>query len=121
MTQVTRFPLAALLLCACGTTRAVAPARSLNTDTPAVCASHCEAMGMRLSAVVIIAGSEGCVCEPRDTARSSSRDAAPTAITPILAAAAAATAQQRQEEERRRQQQHRQQPIPPSPTPNIGR
>jgi len=120
MTQVTRSPLAALLLCACGTTRAVAPARSLNTDTPAVCASHCEAMGMRLSAVVIIANSEGCVCEPRDAARASSREAVPAAITPILAAAAAAVERQRQEEDRLRQQHHRQPPTQPSPTPNIG-
>jgi hypothetical protein len=28
------------------------------------CVSHCEALGMKLSAVVIIRSSAGCVCEP---------------------------------------------------------
>jgi len=89
MTRVERFALAALLLCACSTSRPVGLTRSLNTDTPAVCAKLCESMGMGLGAVVIISSSEGCVCEPRDAPRSASARAATAAIMPILEAEAA--------------------------------
>jgi len=34
---------------------------------------------MRLAAVVIIADSEGCVCEPREASRAASREAAAAA------------------------------------------
>ncbi len=100
MTYLNGFVLAGLLLCACSTSRPVGFARSLNADTPAVCAKHCEAMGMRLGAVVIIESSEGCVCEPREPARAASREgAAAAAITPILAGAAAAAVQQQQQQQ----------------------
>lgn len=118
MTDLYVFMLAGLLLCAsCTTARAVSGARSLPKDTPAVCASHCDSIGMRLAAVVIIADSEGCVCEPREASGAQSREAAAAAaITPIVAAAAAAAAQ-RQQELQRQQQETSGSQLPP----HIGR
>ena len=85
----------------CTTARPVGTARSLPKDTPQVCAQHCDSIGMRLAAVVIIANSEGCVCEPKDATPAAPRaGAAAAGITPILAAAAAAAAQQQQQQQR---------------------
>ncbi len=118
MTDLHGFMLAGLLLCAsCTTARPVSATRSLPKDTPAVCASHCDSIEMRLAAVVIIADSEGCVCEPREAPRAASREAAAAAgITPIVAAAAAAAAQ-RQQESQRQQQETSGSQLPP----HIGR
>ena len=41
-------------------------------DAAATCAGHCEEIGMRLSAVAIMADNVGCVCEPRSGAVSPS-------------------------------------------------
>jgi len=38
---------------------------SLPADLPNQCEKHCDSMGMRLSAIVIIVSNSGCVCEPR--------------------------------------------------------
>ena len=45
----------------------------LDHDSGKVCAAHCDTIGMRLAAVVIMSDRTGCVCEPRDgtTARAS--------------------------------------------------
>ena len=95
----------ALLLCiSCTTTRPVT--YSLNKDAPKVCADHCQSMGMRLAAVVIIANREGCVCEP-ENARVASASATAASIAPILV----------DEEEAQRQQQQQQQHPPGTPPP----
>src|SRR5262245_533591 len=121
MTRQKSLFVAALLSCvSCTTTRPVGPATSVNKDAPKVCAEHCDSMGMRLSAVVIISNREGCVCEPQNARASVSATAA--LIAPILAD---------EEEAHRQHQQHRQQdpgrppppymppyvPPPPPPTP----
>jgi len=119
-----RLALALVLLSSagCTTARAVGPGYSLSKDTPEVCARHCDSMGMRLAAVVIIANSEGCVCEPREATPGAPRaGAAAAGITPILAAAAAAAAHQQQEEQRRHRDSTSPSPWrPPGPTPTGG-
>jgi hypothetical protein len=122
MTDLHGFMLAGLLLCAsCTTARPVSSTRSLPEDTPAVCARHCDSIGMRLAAVVIIADSEGCVCEPREASRATSREAAAAAgITPIVAAAAAA-AVQRQQAWQQQQQRSATSGSQLPPQPHIGR
>lgn len=42
----------------------VARGATIPTDSAAVCTSHCAAMGLRMSAVVVILNSVGCVCQP---------------------------------------------------------
>lgn len=66
-------------------------------DTARQCANHCNGLGMRLGAVVIIMTSAGCVCEPRD--RSTVRAGGSAALAGGAAIHAA------QEKARRSQQQ----------------
>jgi hypothetical protein len=53
-------------LLACQTMPAVDPGLKVRSDTRPQCALHCEELGMRLGAIVLIRNSAGCVCEPRD-------------------------------------------------------
>jgi hypothetical protein len=121
MTNPHGFVLAGLLLCvSCTTTRPVSGVLSLPKDTPQVCAKHCDSIGMRLAAVVIISSSEGCVCEPNEGARATAREGAAAAgIAPILAAAAAAAAgaQQQQQQQRHGSTGSGWQPPPPVQPP----
>ena len=52
----------ALLTAACAV-RPVSGMMTVPNDTPASCTSICENMGLKLSAVVVIANEVGCVCQ----------------------------------------------------------
>jgi hypothetical protein len=62
------------------------------------CVAHCEALDMKLAAVVIIRSSAGCVCEPKDAPGRVSSGTAAAAGGAILADEEAQT--QHQEEQR---------------------
>jgi len=47
-----------------------APLRGLTPETAQQCVDACNAMGLRMQAVVLVAGRSGCVCEPGDAPRS---------------------------------------------------
>ena len=51
------------------------------------CVRNCEDLGMKLTAMVVIRNSAGCVCEPKDAPPQTSqrRDAAATAVGAVLA------------------------------------
>ena len=99
--------LAMLPLSACMATVGV-DARSIPPDAAQTCARHCQTIGMRLSAVAIMAENVGCVCQPAGapTASGAGEFGTPaggmTTIAAQQAAAAVALHQQQQ-----RQQQHR--------------
>jgi len=57
-----RLVLLPLLLSACATTQAVSSGVKLDPDTRPACAANCEKMGLRLTAVVLVRNSAGCVC-----------------------------------------------------------
>jgi hypothetical protein len=52
-----------LLLTACATRPPVGSFHRLPSDTAQECANVCDSIGLRLSAVVVVASSTGCVCE----------------------------------------------------------
>jgi hypothetical protein len=64
-------------------------------DTPAQCSQVCTAMGLKMSAVVIIMNASGCVCEPAGEGMSPSVRRGAAAVAGG-AAVAAATAYQSQ-------------------------
>ncbi len=84
------------LLCA-GCTTARATWGSVSKERATECVSHCEALGMKLTAMVIISSSAGCVCEPKDAQTRAS-----------LAGAAAAVGGEMIEEEKAQSNQSRQ-------------
>jgi hypothetical protein len=57
-------PLLCLLSVGCVT--APATTGSVPKERATECVAHCEALDMKLTAVVIIRSSAGCVCEPKD-------------------------------------------------------
>lgn len=71
------------------------PLVSVPKDTARTCRSHCSQLGLKLSAVVIIMSSAGCVCEPRGAVSQSRRGASAAVGGAIIHAA-------RQEEQRRK-------------------
>lgn len=88
-------PLLCLLSASCTTARATwGP---VPKERATECVSHCEELGMKLSAVVIISSSAGCVCEPKDGQGQASGGTAAAAAGAIIA-----------EEEAQRQQQEQQ-------------
>ena len=52
-----------LLLAACATRPPVGSLVRLPRDTAQECTNVCESIGLRLTAVVVVASSAGCVCE----------------------------------------------------------
>jgi hypothetical protein len=62
-----RLALVPLLLSACSTVPAVSSGIKLDPDTRPACAANCEAMGLRLAAVVLVRNSAGCVCAVPET------------------------------------------------------
>lgn len=93
--------LVASTLAACTIDRAVGGGMRLSPALAADCANHCRTLGMRLAAVVVVANSGGCVCEPSDG----------TASGPSGAAAVAGGVVVQQSQQQAQQQQQ------PSPTP----
>lgn len=89
-------PLLCLLSAGCTTARATWG--SVPKERATECVSHCETLGMKLTAVVIISSSAGCVCEPEDARTRAS-----------LAGAAAATGGELLEEEKARASRAQQQ------------
>lgn len=53
---------AALTAAGCMTAPAVTPGMQLRRETRQECVAHCQALGMRLSAVVLVRNAAGCVC-----------------------------------------------------------
>jgi len=102
-----RLALAALLVTpllagnGCAIQSAVGGGRYVSPDLADDCVSQCDVVQMRLAAVVIVASTAGCVCEPADRPASTSRGgaaAAGGAVVEVMrqrsaaAGAAAATA-----------------------------
>jgi len=74
--------LAALLastLAACTIDKAVGAGMRLSPALAVDCADHCRTLGMRLTAVVVVANSGGCVCEPIDRTATGAAGAAAVA------------------------------------------
>ncbi|MDC0710171.1 hypothetical protein POL68_16965 [Stigmatella sp. ncwal1] len=61
-------PTFALLLCLLATGCSTLPATqfSLPKERATECAANCESLDMKLTAMVVIRNSAGCVCEPKD-------------------------------------------------------
>lgn len=56
-------------LCACWgctTSLPVSGVYSVGKDAASQCVKHCESLDLRFAALVIMANSTGCICEPRD-------------------------------------------------------
>jgi hypothetical protein len=73
---------AVLSLSACMATVGV-DARSIPTDAAQTCARHCQTIGMRLSAVAIMAENVGCVCQPPGRRRPAPRPPANLVRRPV--------------------------------------
>ena len=72
------------------------------------CREYCSAIDMRLTAVVIIMGKAGCVCEPKDvSARAAGQGGAAAAGGAAIVVAAQQQQQQQQQQQRQHQQQRR--------------
>jgi hypothetical protein len=58
-----------LLFCllSTGCVTAGATTAPVTKDLATECVAHCESLGMKLTAMVIIKNSAGCVCEPKDS------------------------------------------------------
>jgi len=99
-----------LSLSACMATVGV-DARSIPPDAAQTCARHCQTIGMRLSAVAIMAENVGCVCQLAGAPTASAADAGefgtpPGGMTTIAAQQAAAAVALQQQQQRQLQQQH---------------
>ncbi|MCY1083505.1 hypothetical protein [Archangium lansingense] len=88
-------PLLCLLSVGCTTARATYG--SVSRERATECASHCEALGMKLTAMVIISSSAGCVCEPKDAQTRASLLGAATAASGQLIEDEKAAANQTQQ------------------------
>jgi hypothetical protein len=87
--------------------------RSIPPDSAQICAHHCQTIGMRLSAVAIMADNVGCVCqagtEPRASAGAAGQFSTPPGgITAIAAEEAEAAAVAAMQQQQMRQQQMQQ-------------
>lgn len=61
-----------LLFALSGCTAPVGSNLEVPQDAASTCQDHCQSIGMRLTAVAIMANNVGCVCEPRDASASNS-------------------------------------------------
>lgn len=90
--------LAALLASAgCTVVGAVGTGVTLPKERALECRTHCEALDMKLAAVVLVMSHAGCVCEPRGASASLSGGAAAAAGATTIAA----VQQQRQQQPQR--------------------
>jgi hypothetical protein len=76
-----------LLLCllSAGCVTAQATTGSVPKERATECVAHCEALDMKLAAVVIIRSSAGCVCEPRGAQGQASGGSSAAAAGAIIA------------------------------------
>lgn len=76
-----------LLLCLLSTGCVSAPVSvgSVSKDLATECVSHCASLDMKLTAMVIIKNSAGCVCEPKDSQARTVSSAAATAAGAVIA------------------------------------
>jgi len=113
-----RHLLAALALSssACAVDSAIGSGRTLSRGLADECVANCDKLGMRLSAVVLIMSSAGCVCEPKTGPAS---PAAAAGASAVVGAAVLETAGARaQEQQRSTQAQAHSAPtsaVPPPP------
>ena len=100
--------LAALSLAGCMATVGVNNV-SIPPDAALTCGRHCQTIGMRLSAVAIMANNVGCVCqtaaEPRASAEAAGQFGTPPAGVTTIAAQQAAVAAIALQQQMQRQQQ----------------
>ena len=98
-----------LLLAACATRPPVSPMLRLPPDTAQECANVCQSIGLRLSAVVVVASSAGCVCEAQPSANAFQGGAS------AASAGAVIVVDEEQRQHQQQQQQKHQQPpyVPP--------
>jgi hypothetical protein len=61
------------------------PRRGVTPETAQECVDACNAMGLRMQSVVLVAGHSGCVCEPGDAPRSDARSGAGAAVNAMVA------------------------------------
>src|SRR4029453_9367487 len=115
--------LAALSLTACMAPVGTSGVVSVPPDAAQSCAQHCQTIGMRLTAVAIMANNVGCVCQypaPAGSAAGSSSRAAPGSADrrsfPVNEGATESATTTGGMATIRREQERRQQPVPPPPT-----
>ena len=86
-----------LLLGACAASPPVASLSRLPDDSTQTCHAVCEKIGTKLSAVVVVAGAVGCVCDVTPGANKGAAGAAASGAAAIIAANAAAATMQAQQ------------------------
>ena len=91
---------------ACTASHPLGTSMTIAKETPAECTAHCGSIGMRMSAVVIIASMTGCVCEPAVAKTAAAGGGAPAASGGAVAAILAAQQQQQQAASQSSQQKH---------------
>lgn len=91
--------ISALIITLPACTAPVGSSLTVPQDAASTCQDHCQSIGMRLTAVAIMANNVGCVCEPRETSAPNSG----TVGQQSSATAGGMTAIAIQEEEQRRQ------------------
>jgi hypothetical protein len=106
--------IAAASLCACSTATlpAVNPSYRLRPESRPECEAHCDQLGMRLGAIVVMWTATGCVCEPKEAATPGSRAAA--------GGAAFRVAQLMKQEQERRQRELNSRSMHNAPVPSPG-
>ena len=120
-----RLAICLLLLTAACTQRVRTPTYKsavFTKETTGECVTDCKTIGMRLSAVVIIHNSAGCVCEPAEAKPAASRSGGAAAAGGAVLAAAEEEEQEEQRQRTRRQEEdrerrRREQPYQPPPSP----
>jgi hypothetical protein len=61
------------------------PRRGVTPETAQECVDACNAMGLRMQSVVLVAGHSGCVCEPGDAPRAERSSGGAAAVDAIVA------------------------------------
>jgi hypothetical protein len=107
MRKLLGLAIAGLLAASCATPVGAGPFGHVPFDAPATCSGECSKMGLTLGAVVVMAGTVGCVCTPVGHNGSSAEELAPATaggMVAILVQQQQARAAQQQQQQQ--QQQH---------------
>lgn len=92
----------ALLAASCATPVGAGPFGHVPFDAPATCSDQCSKMGLTLGAVVVMAGTVGCVCTPAHGGSSAAEVAPATAggmVAILIQQQQARAAQQQQQQQ----------------------